>query len=193
MIALPFSANRQPELAGERVYLRHPSFVDHHEWARLRADSRDFLTRWEPTWPPDDLGRQAYKARVRRYQNDIQEGVGYPFFIFSQSERRLLGGVTLGNVRRGVAQSAQIGYWLGHQHAGRGLMLDALGLIIPFAFDGLRLHRLEAACIPENTRSIRLLEKAGFAREGLLQSYLKINGQWRDHLLFSRIEDGDAG
>ena len=98
-----------------------------------------------------------------------------------------MGGLSLTNIRRCVAQSAHVGYWLGERFAGRGLMLEALRLVIPFAFDTLRLHRLEAACIPKNTRSMRLLEKAGFQREGLLRSYLRINGVWQDHYLYALI------
>ena len=80
-----------------------------------------------------------------------------------------------------------IGYWMGERYAGQGAMFDALQCVIPFAFTTLRLHRLEAACIPSNKRSVRLLEKAGFQREGLLRSYLCINGSWHDHYLYARI------
>lgn len=109
-------------------------------------------------------------------------------FVFRNSDNKLVGGITLGNIRRGVGQNGMIGYWSGEPYAGKGYMTEALSLVIPFAFDQLRLHRIEAACIPHNQRSIRLLEKAGFEREGLLRSYLKINGFWQDHLLFALIE-----
>ncbi len=157
-------------------------------WASLREQSREFLTPWEPTWPDDDLTKSAFRLRIRRFQEEIAAGTGYPFFIFRGSDNRIVGGITLGNIRRGVGQSGMIGYWSGAPFAGKGYMTEALSLVIPFAFDQLRLHRLEAACIPHNVRSIRLLEKAGFQREGLLRSYLKINGFWQDHLLFALIE-----
>ena len=66
-------------------------------------------------------------------------------------------------------------------------MLEALRLVIPYAFETLRLHRIEAACIPDNARSVRVLEKAGFQREGLLRSYLRINGSWQDHYLYALV------
>ena len=104
----------------------------------------------------------------------------------------MIGGLTIGYIRRGAAQCCMIGYWMGERHAGQGHMVAALQLVIPYIFSSLQLHRIEAACIPENERSIRLLEKAGFQREGYLRDYLKINGQWRDHLMFSLLaRDGD--
>ena len=122
-------------------------------------------------------------------------GTAVPFFIFENEKDALVGGITLGNIRYGVAQTGQIGYWLGERYAGRGLMLEALGLLVPYSFETLRLHRIEAACIPDNQRSMRLLEKAGFRREGLLRSYLRINGVWQDHYLYALIagdKPGDA-
>ena len=127
---------------------------------------------------------------MRRYRADVAQGTGLPFFIFIDGGNELAGGINIGHIRRGVSQSGQIGYWMGARHAGQGLMLDALNALLPHAFGPLGLHRLEAACIPDNKRSIGVLEKAGFQREGLLRSYLKIAGQWRDHFLYARIGDG---
>lgn len=104
----------------------------------------------------------------------------------------LLGGITVGHIRRGAGQNCMIGYWMGENYAGQGHMFAALKLVVPYIFSGLQLHRIEAACIPENWKSIRLLEKAGFEREGLLRKYLKINGEWRDHVLYSLLEGDDA-
>ncbi len=188
MIGLSFRRSSPSVMRGARVYLREPMAADFNAWAKLREESRAFLTPWEPTWPDDDLTKSAFRYRLRRFQEEIAAGTGYPFFIFQNGSNRLVGGITLGNIRRGVAQNGVIGYWSGAPHAGKGYMSEALGLVIPFAFDELRLHRIEAACIPHNIRSIRLLEKAGFQREGLLRSYLKINGFWQDHLLFALIE-----
>jgi [ribosomal protein S5]-alanine N-acetyltransferase len=101
----------------------------------------------------------------------------------------LVGGITLANIRRGVAQAGSIGYWVGEPHARHGIMTAALRALIPFSFVTLRLHRLEAACIPTNVASIALLEKSGFQREGYARQYLCINGMWQDHLLYARIKD----
>ncbi|MEP7457147.1 GNAT family protein [Phyllobacterium sp. SB3] len=189
MIALPFLKTAAPPLQGERLYLRPPQLSDYKAWATLRAQSRDFLVPWEPLWALDDLERSAFRHRIRHYDEEAAAGTAYPFFLFRNNDSRLVGGITLGNIRRGVGQNGMIGYWVGQPFAGQGYMYEALRLVIPYAFTKLRLHRLEAACIPSNERSIRLLEKAGFQREGLLRSYLKINGMWQNHLLFSLVED----
>lgn len=189
MISLSFSKGPTNLLKGERIYLREPQSHDYKPWASLREKSREFLTPWEPVWPEDDLEKHSFRRRIRFYQEEANSGNAHSFFLFHNKSQALLGGITLGNIRRGVAQSSQIGYWCGQPHAGQGYMYDALRLVIPFAFGQLRLHRLEAACIPHNLRSVRLLEKAGFLREGMLRSYLKINGIWQDHLLYALIED----
>lgn len=186
-----FRSRTQDEfrIEGERIYLRHPVFGDHAEWSRLRAGSRAFLEPWEPRWPEDDLTRTAFRYRIRRYDADREAGLALPLFIFQKSTGRLVGGVTLGAIRRGAAECCSLGYWMGEAHAGKGVMTDALKCLIPHVFDRMRLHRIEAACIPDNQRSQRLLEKAGFRREGYLSGYLKINGAWRDHLLYALIAE----
>jgi len=182
-------ADPLPSVVGEGVILRTPQATDHTEWAALRERSRDFLTPWEPTWPADDLSRSAFRRRIRRYAEDLRSDQSYAFLIFRSSDGRLVGGLTLANVRRGVAQAGSLGYWMGLPYIRHGHMTAAVRAVIPFAFNTLRLHRLEAACIPTNTASIRLLENAGFVREGYAREYLCINGIWQDHLLFGRLKD----
>ncbi|MDN5928408.1 MAG: GNAT family N-acetyltransferase [Hyphomicrobiales bacterium] len=187
MLALSFLKRDTPVLKGRRITLRVPVGADYTAWAALREASRGFLEPWEPRWAPGELERQAWRMRLHRYREDYQHGSAVPFFIFLNQNGALAGGITLGNIRHGVSQSGQIGYWVGERHAGRGLMLEAVNLVIPYAFDRLGLHRIEAACIPDNRRSIRVLEKARFTREGLLKSYLRINGSWQDHYLYALI------
>jgi ribosomal-protein-alanine N-acetyltransferase len=179
-----------PVIEGDDVFLRAPQMSDYSEWTTLREASRAFLTPWEPTWPSDDLSRGAFRRRLRRYAEDQRADTSYAFFLFRKSDDALVGGVTLANVRRGVAQAGSLGYWIGEPFARRGLMTGAVQALVPFSFGSLRLHRLEAACIPSNTASIRLLEKAGFVREGYARDYLCINGMWQDHLLFARLNGG---
>ncbi|MGX1306150.1 ribosomal-protein-alanine N-acetyltransferase [Amorphus suaedae] len=181
-----------PVLRGERVYLRPPTASDYPAWARLRSESREFLRPWEPTWPADDLTRIAFRRRLRRYQRDMREDDGYAFFLFDSSDDAIVGGLTLAHIRRGVTQSCSLGYWTGQRFAGKGFMTAGVRLAIGFVFDTLHLHRLEAACLPSNGPSIRLLEKVGFQREGYARSYLCINGAWQDHLLFALVR-GDLG
>ncbi|MFL5297299.1 MAG: GNAT family N-acetyltransferase [Phenylobacterium sp.] len=169
---------------GEGVSLRPPRASDYAEWRELRAVSRGFLQPWEPTWPADDLSRAAFRRRLIAYARDREAGAAYPFFVFRNADGALTGGITLSNVRRGVAQMGSVGYWCGKPFARHGHTLAAVKALAEFAFRTIGLHRLEAACIPENAPSRRLLLKAGFAEEGFARAYLKINGVWRDHVLF---------
>ena len=177
-----------PPVVGEGIVLRAPPMADFAAWAQLRETSQKFLTPWEPTWPADDLTRAAYRQRLRRYAEDMRTDQAYPFFLFRGEDNALLGGLALANIRRGVAQAGSLGYWTGAPFIRRGYMTAAVRALIPVAFDVLRLHRLEAACIPTNLASIRLLEKTGFRREGYARSYLCINGAWQDHLLYARLQ-----
>jgi ribosomal-protein-alanine N-acetyltransferase len=176
-----------PPIVGEGVTLRAPQMADFPAWAELREQSRKFLTPWEPTWPADDLTRPAFRQRLRRYAEDVRTDQAYPFFLF-RSDNALVGGLALANIRRGVAQAGSLGYWIGEAHSRRGYMTAAVRALVPAAFDLLRLHRVEAACIPTNIASVRLLEKTGFRREGYARSYLCINGIWQDHLLYARVQ-----
>jgi ribosomal-protein-alanine N-acetyltransferase len=176
-----------PAIAGDGVLLRVPQMADFGEWAALREASRDFLTPWEPTWPADDLTRASFRRRIKRYAEDQRSDLAYPFFIFRKNDNVLVGGLTLANIRRGCAQAGSLGYWMGVNHARNGWMTAAVAAVIPFCFGTLRLHRIEAACIPANVASIRLLEKTGFRREGFAREYLCIDGVWQDHLLFARL------
>ena len=177
-------------LEGQRVWLRPPRMSDHKVWSELRRASRDFLQPWEPTWPADDISRAAFRRRLSIYARDFDLAQGYAFFVFTRSDDQLVGGINLRDVRRGVAQMGALGYWIGAPHTRRGYCLDAVKTVCRFGFEQLGLHRLEAACIPENVASHGVLLKAGFSQEGLARAYLKIDGRWRDHLLFGRLNEG---
>jgi ribosomal-protein-alanine N-acetyltransferase len=178
-------------VAGDTVILRVPQMSDFEEWAALRAASRSFLVPWEPTWPADDLSRASFRRRLKRYAEDQRNDLAYPYFIFRNEDQKLVGGLTITNIRRGVAQAGSLGYWMGAAYARRGYMSAAVRALVPFAFSTLKLHRIEAACIPENTASVRLLEKTGFVREGFAREYLCINGVWQDHLLYAQVRPED--
>lgn len=184
-------ADPEPLLRGDGVILRPAVSEDFPAWARLREQSRAFLTPWEPTWPEDDLTRAAFRRRLRRQAEEMARDESFAFLIFEATSEELLGGLTLGGIRRGVAQAATIGYWMGAPHAGKGHMTRAVAAVVRFAFTTLRLHRIEAACIPDNAPSMALLQRNGFRREGFARAYLKINDAWRDHVLFALLE-GEA-
>ena len=179
-----------PVVKGEGVTLRHPRASDYEAWAALRQLSRAYLQPWEPSWPEDDLTRAAFKRRLSIYAREMDAGNAWPFFIFSAAGQALVGAITLSNVRRGVAESGTLGYWIGQPFAGRGYATAAVRGVVAHAFDDLKLHRVEAACVPTNVASRRVLEKAGFTLEGQARAYLKINGAWADHLLFGIVNDG---
>jgi ribosomal-protein-alanine N-acetyltransferase len=179
-------------LDGEGVRLRPPKAADYAEWSVLRAGSRAFLQPWEPTWPADDLSRAAFRRRLAAYAHDMERGLAYPFLVFRAEDNAMVGGITLSNIRRGVAQMGAIGYWVGEAHTRRGYTAAAVRTVTRFAFQRLGLHRVEAACIPTNEASRAVLARAGFRQEGMAMAYLRINGVWRDHLLFGLVSAGDA-
>lgn len=181
-----------PTLSGEGVYLRSPQIADFAAWSELRDESREFLQPWEPTWPPDDVSRLAFRKRLKRYVRELESDHAYPFFVF-RKDGALVGGVTASQVRRGVAQTCSLGYWMGARYAGAGHMSAAVRALAPFVFDTLKLRRVEAACLPHNTASIRLLEKTGFKREGYAREYLCIDGRWQDHLLYALLRGDIVG
>ncbi len=187
MFALPFFRRDLPTLLNGGVKLRFPVASDFRAWSRLRGESRAFLEPWEPGWTEDELEQASWRMRLTRYRADYAQGIAIPLFIFERQGGALLGGITLGGIRRGVAQCGHLGYWIGERYAGQGYMLEAVAAVTRYAFDELGLRRVEAACIPDNQRSVRVLEKAGFQPEGIMRSFLKINGQWRDHSLYARL------
>ena len=179
-----------PVVKGRGVTLRAPRASDYEAWAALRQASQAYLRPWEPTWPEDDLTRPAFKRRLSIYAREMDAGNAWPFFIFADSDQALVGAITLSNVRRGVAETGTLGYWIGQKFAGQGLGTAAVRAMVAWAFEDLNLHRVEAACVPDNAASRRVLEKAGFQLEGRARAYLKINGAWADHLLFGVVNDG---
>ena len=189
MRGLTFPGGQQPEIQGAEIYLRYPRFADFASWAKLRSESREFLSKWEPVWADDELTRGAFRRRIKRYHKETRLDAAYIFFVFRRSDDTLMGGVTLSNVRRGVTQCCALGYWIGARFARQGYMQDALRALIPFVFTTLGLHRIEAACLPENEPSRNLLAKIGFRVEGLAKNYLLINGEWKDHVLLALLED----
>ena len=186
---LGFDIVRGPRLDTPRLVLRRPVLADWRSWSVLRAASRDFLVPWEPSWPDDALSLAAYRRRLRQMTSEWRSDQGYGFFIFRREGEELLGGVNLSHLRRGVAQAASVGYWMGEAHANQGSMTEAMRALLPYAFDRLGLHRVEAACLPTNKASRALLAKLGFREEGYAVRYLKINGTWQDHVLHSLLAE----
>lgn len=181
-----FAHDETPELVGPDLLLRAPRAADYAEWRELRRASRQFLKPFEPRWTEADLNRRVYNLRLKRSREEARAGTDHSFFIFRHNgdKEQLVGGITLSNIRRRAAQFASLGYWMGEPFAGQGIMTEAVGLIVPFCFDTLGLHRIHAAFLPDNIASRRVLEKNGFKEEGFAEHYLQIDGRWCDHVLF---------
>ena len=177
------------KLTGERVFLRPPKRRDALKWQKLRMSSKSFLVPWEPSWDASSCSRRAYLRYFKNSNYLANMDRAYSFLIFKTDDKTLLGGINIGNVRRGVSQSASLGYWIGEKHSRNGYMKEALKLLIPSLFVDLRLNRIEAATLEENIASKNLLKKIGFKKEGVLRKYLKINGAWRDHILYGLLEN----
>ena len=173
--------------------LRPPQHSDFRMWAALRVASQDFLKPWEPTWAADHLTRKAFTNRVYWAQRSINGRTAVPLFLIRREDDALLGAITLDNIRRGPAQSGTLGYWVGQPHARQGYMREAIEALVHFGFVQLDLSRIEAACLPENKASRGVLEKSGFKYEGVAQSYLQINGRWRNHVLFASLRGDRRG
>ena len=177
------------KLTGERVFLRPPKRRDALKWQKLRMSSKSFLVPWEPSWDASSCTRRAYLRYFKNSNYLANMDRAYSFLIFKTDDKTLLGGINVGNVRRGVAQSASLGYWIGEKYSRNGYMKESLNILIPSLFVDLRLNRIEAATLEENIASKNLLKKIGFKKEGVLRKYLKINGAWRDHILYGLLEN----
>lgn len=171
----------------ERLVLRPLEGRDYRAWSELRSESREFLKPWEPSWSEDHLGRRSFSSRVYWTQRSIANGTAVPLAMIRREDAQLVGAITLDNIRRGPAQAATVGYWVGAPFARLGYMRDGLEAVVRYAFDTLDLSRLEAGCLPENAASRGVLEKTGFKYEGVAQSYLQINGRWRTHVLYAAL------
>lgn len=188
-----FRRTPRPRIVTERLVLRPPEHADFRAWAALRETSRDFLAPWEPTWAPDHLSRRSFVNRVYWARRSLATGTAFPLFLFRQSDEALVGALTLDNIRRGPAQAATAGYWVGVPFARQGYMREALAATVHHAFHALDLSRIEAGCLPENKASRGVLEKTGFKYEGVAQSYLQINGRWRTHVLYAALRADRRG
>jgi ribosomal-protein-alanine N-acetyltransferase len=184
---------RKLRLETERLTLRLPQHSDFRAWAALRSESRAFLSPWDPVWAADALSRKAFTNRVYWAARAEAAGTAVPLLLIRRADGALVGGVTLDNIRRGPAQAGTLGYWVGAPFARQGYMREALEAVVHFAFSELDLSRLEAGCLPENAASRGVLEKVGFKYEGVAQSYLQINGRWRNHVLYANLRADRRG
>ena len=188
-----FGRHRKPKIETDRLTLRLPVHGDFREWANLRQVSTDHLAQWEPVRAPDHLSRKAFTNRVYWAVRAEAQGTALPLMLIRREDQALLGAITLDYVRRGPVQAGTLGYWIGAPFARHGFMREAIQGVVHHAFTVLDLSRLEAACLPENAASRGLLEACGFKYEGVAQSYLQINGRWRNHVLYANLRGDRRG
>ena len=184
---------RRVRVETERMTLRLPDHADWRQWSELRDASAGFLVNWEPNWSTDHLSRRAFTNRVYWAQRAEAQGTALPLMLVRREDAQVVGALTLDNIRRGPSQAGTLGYWIGQPFARRGYMREAILALTHHAFTNLDLSRLEAACLPENTASRGVLEKCGFKYEGVAQSYLQINGRWRNHVLYASLRADRRG
>lgn len=188
-----FLPRRKVRIETERLTLRQPALTDFRNWSSLRDLSAEFLTPWEPIWAADHLSRKGFSNRVYWAQRAISNDSALPLFLIRREDEVLVGAITLDNIRRGPSQAGTLGYWTGQPFIRQGYMREAIDAVVHHTWTRLDLSRIEAACLPENSASRRLLETCGFKYEGVAQSYLQINGRWRTHVLYAALRADRRG
>ena len=170
-------------VGGEPVILRPLRGKDRRQWEDLRAQNVEWLRPWEATSPEPVASGLAFRQLVRHFDREAADGRLQPFVIETQG--RVVGQMHLFGIAWGSLRSASAGYWVAESFAGQGIVPFALAAACDHAFLVLGLHRVEVNIRPENTASLRVVEKLGFREEGLRRHYLHIDGKWRDHRSFA--------
>lgn len=180
------SAHWPVVLRDQEIYLQPLRFRDRAQWNRVRAENREWLSPWEATIPPisEESYRElpSYFEMVKILNHEARAGRSMSFAIWQGGN--LIGQISLGGIIYGAMRGGHIGYWIDRNYANRGYTTKAVEMLTQYAFEVLRLHRVEINLRPENASSRRVAEKAGYVFEGERARYLHIDGQWRDHICF---------
>ena len=177
------------EASGPHVELRLPEAGDAEAFLDLVVRNRDHFRPYEPRRPPAYFTLAGQRDQIAAAQRQARLGERYEFGIWMSDGGGLVGRISLGGISRGALQNAYLGYGVDIEHGGRGIATKAVGLAVTVAFEDLGLHRVQAAVVPENKASARVLQKAGFREEGLARRYLFLDGQWKDHRMFALTSD----
>lgn len=179
-------------LREDRIGLRPIRLRDAAAWREVRRINVEWLRPWEATLPRGEQDAPvSFAGMVRRLRADAREGRGLPWVI--TLDGALVGQVTVGGIARGSLLGGYIGYWIDSRVAGRGITPTAVAMATDHCFDALGLHRVEVNIRPENTASLRVVDKLGFRPEGERERYLHIDGAWRDHLTFALCREDVPG
>lgn len=178
------------QLVAGPVLLRPPRLRDARAWSEVRLRNEEWLTPWEPTsresWR-DRHSQSAWPPLCSALRRAGRAGTMLPFVI--NFGGRLVGQINVSNVTWGALRACTVGYWVDVAVAGRGITPTALALVIDHVFSAVGLHRVEVDIRPENSPSLRVVEKLGLRREGYYERFLDIDGGWRDHLAFAVTVD----
>ncbi|MBY6036601.1 GNAT family N-acetyltransferase [Fictibacillus nanhaiensis] len=177
-------------LSGQNIYIRLLHVDDAEEMLQLLVENKEFFQKFAMERSADFYTLESQQKRLQTLVENAEQDMDYFFGIFT-NEDDLIGTINLFAVMRGSIQSAFVGYFLDEKHNGKGFTTEALKMIVKYAFEELDLHRVEAGVMPHNKSSIRVLEKAGFEKEGLARKNVKINGKWEDHQLMAIINPAD--
>ena len=174
-------------IESDRIIIRHPRRRDWKYWVNLRKESYEYLYKWEPYWNIEHCNRSNYMKQLRLYRSKAAYDQAYSFLCFKKDSKELIGGINISNVQRSVMQTCNIGYWLGEPYIKKGYMEESMRSIIPYIFMNLKINRIQAFTLINNTSSRNLLEKLNFKYEGVLRKVMKINNVWEDHMLYALL------
>jgi len=182
--------SRVKKIEGHKIFVRRLAESDAEDLLRLELKNRAFFQTYTPLRDEEFYTLEGQLNRIRDELNNPDQR--YSFGIYLKGTGELIGKVTLSEVARGALQSCWIGYYLDQAHNGQGYMTEAVRLVVEYAFHELKLHRIEAGVMPHNIGSIRVLEKAGFHREGIAKKNVKINGRWEDHQILAIVNEEES-
>lgn len=181
-----------PNLYYKQIKLRPLRYRDARTWKILRRANKSWLKEWDATLPPiEDNFPATFYQMVRQAKSDARKRINLSWVI--EYKKQVVGLVTAGNITLGSSRSCYVGYWIGKDFAGKGIVPASVALVLDHLFKELKLHRVEIAIRPENVASLRVVEKLRINPEGIRRSYIHINGDWRDHQVFVITEDEVTG
>ncbi|WP_101842028.1 GNAT family N-acetyltransferase [Halobacillus sp. Marseille-P3879] len=178
-------------IKGKKIYIRPFEEEDAPALLHLQSKNRSFFERFSMERKDHYYTVETQREKIKQFIEEAKQDRQYNFGIYTYEHDALIGTINLFQVQRGPLQSAFIGYFLDQAHNGRGFMTEAVKLVVKYGFEFLQLHRIEAGVMPHNIGSMRVLEKAGFHKEGIAKQNVKINGKWEDHQVLARINPAD--
>ena len=171
----------------ERLFLREPTLEDSKMIFEFVLRNKNHFEKWDPIREEEYYSNKGQLLRIEKYLNGNDQ---VKFYIFKKRKTsKIIGEIGLSNISRGVFQNCNIGYKLDREEVGKGYMQESITAVEKFVFEKLKLHRIEANIIPRNERSIKLVERLGYRKEGLSKGLLKINGEWEDHYRYALLKD----